>query len=54
MGIRRGPFVLSSVLGILLISGGHERAHYAFMMAAGAGAMLFAVGPQLLNTLAGP
>lgn len=23
-------------LGILLISGGHERAHYAFMMAAGA------------------
>jgi hypothetical protein len=25
-----------------------------FMMAAGAGAMLFAVGPQLLNTLAGP
>jgi MFS family permease len=25
-----------------------------FMMAAGVGAMLFAVGPQLLNTLAGP
>ncbi len=26
-------------LGILLISGGHERAHYAFVMAAGAAAM---------------
>jgi peroxiredoxin family protein len=26
-------------LGILLISGGHERAHYAFMMAAGAAAL---------------
>lgn len=25
-----------------------------FMMAAGVGAMLFAVGPQLLDTLAGP
>ena len=35
------------MLGILLISGGHERAHYAFMLAAGAaavgrGAVLFA------------
>lgn len=26
-------------LGILLISGGHERAHYAFVMAAGAAAL---------------
>ena len=26
-------------LGILLVSGGHERAHYAFMMAAGAAAL---------------
>lgn len=26
-------------LGILLISGGHERAHYAFMLAAGAAAI---------------
>jgi uncharacterized protein len=26
-------------LGILLISGGHERAHYAFIMAAGAAAL---------------
>ena len=26
-------------LGILLISGGHERAHYAFVLAAGAAAM---------------
>ena len=38
MGIRRGRLVRSS-LGILLISGGHERAQYAFMMAAGAAAL---------------
>ncbi len=29
----------SEPLGILLISGGHERAHYAFMIAAGAAAL---------------
>lgn len=29
----------SEPLGILLISGGHERAHYALMMAAGAAAL---------------
>ena len=29
----------SEALGILLISGGHERAHYAFLMAAGAAAL---------------
>ncbi len=29
----------SEPLGILLISGGHERAHYAFVMAAGAAAI---------------
>ena len=33
---RRLP---DSPLGILLISGGHERAHYAFVMAAGAAAV---------------
>ena len=33
---RRLP---GSPLGILLISGGHERAHYAFVMAAGAAAV---------------
>jgi peroxiredoxin family protein len=31
--------VPSEPLGILLISGGHERAHYAFMVAAGAAAL---------------
>jgi len=31
--------VPSESLGILLISGGHERAHYAFLMAAGAAAL---------------
>ncbi len=30
---------MSSSLGVLLISGGHERAHYAFMLAAGAAAI---------------
>ena len=30
---------MSSSLGVLLISGGHERVHYAFMMAAGAAAI---------------
>ncbi len=30
---------MPSNLGILLISGGHERAHYAFMLAAGAAAI---------------
>ena len=30
---------MSEPLGILLISGGHERAHYAFMLAAGAAAL---------------
>lgn len=30
---------MASELGILLISGGHERAHYAFVMAAGAAAI---------------
>ena len=29
----------SESLGILLISGGHERAHYAFLLAAGAAAL---------------
>ncbi len=38
---RHAPFrpVAADPLGILLISGGHERAHYAFMMAAGAAAL---------------
>lgn len=48
-------------LGILLISGGHERAHYAFLMAAGAAALgrpvvLFATNEgcrALLTDLAG-
>jgi uncharacterized protein len=41
MGMFRGRPVLSeeNSLGILLVSGGHERAHYAFMMAAGAAAL---------------
>ena len=30
---------MAEPLGILLISGGHERAHYAFMLAAGAAAV---------------
>ena len=30
---------IAGPLGILLISGGHERAHYAFVLAAGAAAM---------------
>jgi peroxiredoxin family protein len=30
---------LGAPLGILLISGGHERAHYAYMLAAGAAAL---------------
>lgn len=30
---------MAEPLGILLISGGHERAHYAFVLAAGAAAM---------------
>ncbi len=30
---------MAEPLGILLISGGHERAHYAFMLAAGAAAI---------------
>src|SRR5271168_1029784 len=43
---RTSP-VSSDKLGILLLSGGHERAHYAFVLAAGAAAvgrsvMLFA------------
>ena len=33
------PSVSSDALGILLISGGHERAHYAFLLAAGAAAI---------------
>ncbi len=33
------PPVNPGPLGILLISGGHERAHYAFMLAAGAAAV---------------
>jgi len=39
MAIPRGRPVRSEPLGILLISGGHERAHYALMMAAGAAAL---------------
>ncbi len=39
MATPRGRPVPSDALGILLISGGHERAHYAFMMAAGAAAL---------------
>ena len=30
---------MADTLGILLISGGHERAHYAFVLACGAAAM---------------
>ncbi len=33
------PAVKQGPLGILLISGGHERAHYAFMLATGAAAV---------------
>ena len=36
---QRTPPVPSEPLGILLISGGHERAHYAFVLAAGAAAV---------------
>ena len=39
MATPRGQPVPSEPLGILLISGGHERAHYALMMAAGAAAL---------------
>ena len=35
----RNPPVPSEPLGILLISGDHERAHYAFVVAAGAAAL---------------
>lgn len=36
---RRFPFVPSERLGILLISGTHERAHYAFVVASCAAAL---------------
>ncbi|MBU6498706.1 MAG: DsrE/DsrF/DrsH-like family protein [Rhodospirillales bacterium] len=36
---RRGRPVPSEALGILLISGDHERAHYAFVLASGAAAI---------------
>ncbi len=39
MATLRGRPVPFEPLGILLISGGHERAHYALMMAAGAAAL---------------
>ena len=39
MAMFRGRPVPSEPLGILLISGGHERAHYALMVAAGAAAL---------------
>ncbi len=49
----------SEPLGILLISGGHERAHYAFLVAAGAAAMgrtvvLFATNQGCRALLADP
>jgi peroxiredoxin family protein len=36
---RRPPVPSDAPLGILLISGTHERAHYAFVLAAGAAAL---------------
>lgn len=39
MACRRGRPVPSEPLGVLLISGRHERAHYAFVLAAGAAAL---------------
>ena len=39
MGSRRGPSVPSEPLGILLISGSYERAHYAFVTATAAAAL---------------
>ena len=49
----------SEPLGLLLISGGHERAHYAFVLAAGAAAIgrsvvLFATNEGCRALLAGP
>jgi peroxiredoxin family protein len=35
----RASAVAAEPLGLLLISGGHERAHYAFLLAAGAAAL---------------
>ena len=48
----------SETLGLLLISGGHERAHYAFVLAAGAAAIgrkvvLFATNEGCRALLAG-
>ncbi len=51
--------VPSEPLGLLLISGGHERAHYAFVLAAGAAAIgrfvvVFATNEGCRALLAGP
>jgi uncharacterized protein len=37
--VRRGLVVAGEALGVLLISGTHERAHYAFVLASGAAAL---------------
>jgi peroxiredoxin family protein len=39
MRIQPDPPVPSDTLGLLLLSGSHERAHYAFVLAAGAAAL---------------
>ena len=39
IGTRRRPSVPSEPLGILLLSGAHDRAHYAFVLASGAAAL---------------
>jgi len=36
---KRRPVPSDAVLGVLLLSGSHERAHYAFVVAAGAAAL---------------
>src|ERR1700676_944664 len=39
MRIQPDPPVPSDTLGLLLLSGSHDRAHYAFVLAAGAAAL---------------
>ena len=61
-GTRRCPPVASEPLGILLLSGAHDRAHYAFVLASGAAALgrqvvLFADQrrlPRAVHRLVGP
>lgn len=54
-----GPAAAAGPLGILLVSGTHERAHFAFVLAAGAAAVgrdvvLFATNRGCLALLADP